>query len=166
VLGFGGGVFLVGRDDPRLLAAERDALRLAEAEGVPAPAPRAHLARVTRDEDGVREGAAPRVRRRLLRIWAAVSTPLLIALVVWLLVGNSSHYYWLGALVGILAILGFESLARGRLLAFMGWSVVFVVGLIIVIGLLQEWRLTLGVLLAVGAVVLLTQNLRELRAGR
>ena len=61
--------------------------------------------------------------------------------------------------------MGFESLARGRLLAFVGWAIIAVVGMTIVIGLVREWRLTLAVLLLIGAVVLLAQNLRELRSG-
>ena len=81
-----------------------------------------------------------------------------MVIIVWLLVGNSSHYYWLGALAGVLLVLGFESLARARLLAFLGWSIVFVVGIAVLIGLLVEWRLTLGVLLLAGAIVLLAQN--------
>ena len=89
-----------------------------------------------------------------------------MVIIVWLLVGNSSQYYWLGAVAGVLLVLGFESLARGRLLAFLGWSIVFVVGSAVLIGLLVEWRLTLGVLLLVGAIVLLAQNVRELRSTR
>ena len=41
---------------------------------------------------------------------------------------------------------------------------IFVVGIGIIVGLVQQWRLTLALLLAVGAVVLLVQNLRELRS--
>ena len=69
-------------------------------------------------------------------------------------------------LVGVLVVVGFESLARGRLLAFLGWAIIVIVGASVVVGLVQEWRLTLGVLLLVGAVVLLAQNLRELRSSR
>jgi hypothetical protein len=43
---------------------------------------------------------------------------------------------------------------------------VFVVGFAVLVGLLMEWRLTLGVLLLAGAVVLLAQNVRELRSTR
>ena len=151
------------RDERRHLAAEEVVLHEALRDGLPAPAPRAHLGRAAAALDEVEP--EPRVRSRLLRIWAAISTPLIIAIVVWLLIGNFTQYYWLGVIVGILVILGVESLARGRLLAFLGWAVVVILGASIVIGLVQEWRLTLAVLLLVGAVVLLTQNLRELRSG-
>lgn len=165
-LGARDATILALREERRHLAAEADALEIAERDGLPPVPPRAHLGMPApegrpRDDDDM-----PKVRRRVLRIWAAVSTPLLMVIIVWLLVGNSSHFYWLGALGGILLVLGFESLARGRLLAFLAWAVVFVVGFAVLVGLLMEWRLTLGVLLLAGAVVLLAQNVRELRSTR
>jgi hypothetical protein len=153
------------RDERRRLTAEADALAIAERDGLPPTPARAHLGARAPDDEVV-DDDMPRVRRRVLRIWAAISTPLLMVIIVWLLVGNSSHYYWLGAVAGVLLVLGFESLARGRLLAFLGWSIVFVVGLTVLVGLIEEWRLTLGVLLLVGAIVLLSQNVRELRSTR
>jgi hypothetical protein len=159
---------LVLRDERRHLTAERDALDAAERDGLPLESPRAHLGRAAVDalDAGGGSEEEPRVRSRVLRIWAAISTPLIIAIVVWLLVGHDSGYYWFGALVGVLVVVGLESLARGRLLAFIGWAIVVIAGAMIIIGLAQEWRLTLGVLLAVGAIVLLAQNLRELRSSR
>ena len=70
------------------------------------------------------------------------------------------------ALVGVFVVIGFESLARGRLLAFLAWTVIVVVGVLLIVGLVQQWRLTLGVLLFIGAIVLLAQNLREIRSSR
>ena len=156
------------RDERRHLTAELDALDAAEQDGLPVESPRAHLgeAAVAALETAGSDVPVSKVRSRLLRIWAAISTPLIIAIVIWLLVGNDSGYYWFGALVGVLVVVGFESLARGRLLAFLGWAIIVIVGASVVVGLVQEWRLTLGVLLLVGAVVLLAQNLRELRSSR
>jgi hypothetical protein len=150
------------RDERRRLDAERAALEQALQSGVPVPTPRAHLGRAAAALE--HEEEQPRVRSRLLRIWAAISTPLIIAIVVWLLVGNYTDYYWVGVMVGVMVILGVESLARGRLLAFLGWAVVVVVGTSVAIGLAREWRFTLAILLLVGALVLLAQNLRELRS--
>jgi len=134
-------------------------------DGLDPEPPRAHLsARAAKAAPEADD--APKVRNRVLRVWAAISTPLIIAIVVWLLVGNDTGYYWVGAAVGVLVVVGFESLARGRLLAFVGWAIIAVVGTTIVIGMVREWRLTLAVLLLVGAVVLLAQNLRELRSDR
>ena len=105
------------------------------------------------------------MRHRVLRIWAAVSTPLLITLIIWLLVGNSSSHYTVGVVVGITLLVGIEALARGRLLAFLVTALALVAAILIIGGLVQQWRLTLAILLAIGAVVLLWQNLRELRSG-
>ncbi len=164
---------LGGRDDAmrdlraerRRLTAERDALDMAMRDGLDPEPPRAHLS--TQAAEAAPEADdAPKVRSRVLRVWAAISTPLIMAIVVWLLVGNDTGYYWVGAAVGVLVVVGFESLARGRLLAFVGWAIIAVVGTTIVIGMVREWRLTLAVLLLIGAVVLLAQNLRELRSDR
>ncbi|MDA2953278.1 MAG: hypothetical protein O2976_01505, partial [Actinomycetota bacterium] len=100
-----------------------------------------------------------------LRIWAALSTPLLITLIIWLLVGNSSSHYAVGVVAGITLLVGIEALARGRLLTFLVTALALVATILIIGGLVQQWRLTLGILLAIGAVVLLWQNLRELRSG-
>lgn len=150
------------RDERRHLDAERVALELAARDGLATPPARAHLGRAAAALDQVEQ--EPKVRGKLLRIWAAISTPLIIAIVVWLLIGNYTNYYWVGVIAGVMVIIGVESLARGRLLAFLGWAIVLLVGASIAIGLIREWRFTLAVILLVGAVVLLTQNLRELRS--
>lgn len=155
------------RGERRHLAAEETALAAAGRDGLAPETPRAHLARSPSDRGEHVEAEEPtQVRSRLLRIWAAVSTPLIIAIVVWLLIGTDSGYYWIGAVVGVLVVIGVESLARSRFLAFLGWVVVVVVGTFVVVALVQEWRLTLAVLLLLGALVLLAQNLRELRSHR
>ena len=155
------------RDERRHLVAERNALATAEDRGLPPEPARAHLGAaagsLAHDDAHEHQG---KVRRRVLRIWAAISTPLLILIVIWLLVGNNSQYYWFGALVGVFVVIGFESLARGRLLAFLAWTIIVIVGVALVVGLVQQWRLTLGILLFIGAIVLLAQNLREIRSSR
>ena len=149
------------RAERRALEAERDALRMAASQGLPPEGPRAHLGEEVPVDEAVRES---RVRQRVLRIWAAISTPLLLAIIIWLLIGNVSEYYWTGVVAGIALIIGFEALARGRLLSAIATTLAFFIAIGIIIGLLQEWRLTLAVLLLVGAVVLLWQNVRELRS--
>ena len=67
-------------------------------------------------------------------------------------------------LAGLALIIGFEAVARGRLLSAVFTTLTFFVGIGILIGLLQEWRITLSILLLIGAVVLLWQNIRELRS--
>ena len=71
----------------------------------------------------------------------------------------------MGVIAGIVLLVGIEALARGRLLAFLVTALAVAAAILIIEGLLQEWRLTLAILLAIGAVVLLWQNLRELRSG-
>lgn len=149
------------RAERRALEAERDALRMAEVNGLPPEGPRAHMGEDIALDAPPRES---RVRQRVLRIWAAISTPLLLAVIIWLLIGNVSEYYWTGVIGGIALIIGFEALARGRLLSAIATTLTLFIGIGIIIGLLQEWRLTLAVLLLVGALVLLWQNVRELRS--
>ena len=152
------------RDERRHLSAERDALEAAQRDGLPLEAPRAHLG-VESVPDEV-EGDTTQVRSRLLRIWAAVSTPLLMVVIVWLLIGTGSGYYWVGALAGVLLVIGFEALARRRLLAFLVWVVIVAIGTSLILGLVQRWQYTLAALFIIGAVVLLLQNLKELRSSR
>ena len=152
------------RDERRHLSAERDALEAAQRDGLPLEAPRAHLG-VESVPDEV-EGDTTQVRSRLLRIWAAVSTPLLMVVIVWLLIGTGSGYYWVGAVAGVLLVIGFEALARRRLLAFLVWVVIVAIGTSLVLGLVQRWQYTLAALFIIGAVVLLLQNLKELRSSR
>ena len=71
----------------------------------------------------------------------------------------------MGVVAGITLLVGIEALARGRLLTFLVTALALVATILIIGGLVQQWRLTLGILLAIGAVVLLWQNLRELRSG-
>ena len=148
------------RAERRELEAELDALDMAEAAGLPLEGPRAHLGEHELPEHEVAES---HVRQRVLRIWAAVSTPVLLAVIIWLLVGHATEYYWTGVLGGLALIIGFEALARGRLMSAVFTTLTFFIGIGIIIGLLQEWRITLAILLLIGAVVLLWQNIHELR---
>lgn len=151
------------REERRRLDAERVALAMAEQDGLPTEDARAHLG--AGHPAGEDEDPLTHIHQRVLRIWAAISTPLLIGIIIWLLVGNATSYYWLGVLGGIALLVGIESLARGRLLAFLVTVLGVIAMVAIVTGLVQEWRVTLAVLLTLGAIVLLVQNVRELRSG-
>lgn len=150
------------RSERRGLDAERFALSVAEEEGLPLEDPRAHLGA---GNHGDEEEASTHIRLHVLRFWAAISTPLLIGIIVWLLVGNATSHYWLGVIAGITLLGGIESLARGRLLVFLATALAVIATVTIVAGLIQQWRVTLAILLALGAIVLLVQNVRELRSG-
>lgn len=153
------------RAERRHLDAEVTALEISEANGLPYEGPRAHLGEeAQRDQiEEIEEQANSRVRQRVLRIWAAVSTPVLLVVIIWLLVGNVAPHYWVGVMLGLALIIGFEALARGRLLSAAGTTLALLIGIGVIIGFLREWRMALAALLLIGAIVLLVQNVRELR---
>ncbi|GAA1878004.1 hypothetical protein GCM10009836_69210 [Pseudonocardia ailaonensis] len=105
-------------------------------------------------------------RSRFLRVWAALSIPLLIA-------GLGALLYWphAGTLiwfaVGLVAFAVVESVARRRSVEFaaslagLALTVLAVTGL--VIALLSGWKFVLAGGLALAALVLLVVNVRELR---
>jgi hypothetical protein len=92
---------------------------------------------------------AERSRRRVLSVWAAISTPLVL---LWLI---------------LLVILTVEAIARRQLVRFLialvVVAIVVAVGLALFVGLLVDWRRSLTVLLAASAAILLVVNLAELR---
>jgi hypothetical protein len=108
------------------------------------------------------------VRSRFLRVWAAVSTPVLVLGLGGLLVQPT-----VPVLVGFLTFLVVfgvvEAIGRRRVLAFatvlgaLALWILAVAGLIL--ALLSSWHLVLAGLLAVLALVLLVVNVRELRSG-
>ena len=107
-----------------------------------------------------------RDRRRLLRIWATLSTPLLFV-ILGLFVSSDGPSLVLGTLAGLVVVMGVEALTRGHLRSFairvVGGAALIAVGWLLVLGLLANWRmLTVGILFA-AAIVFLVANLRELR---
>jgi hypothetical protein len=108
----------------------------------------------------------PSDRRRLLRIWATISTPLLFTLLA--LMVRSEDRSVLGSAVGAFVIvLGIEALTRRRLATYVVrlgvLAALFFLGGLVVAGLIASWRLTVVVLLLALAGVFLFLNLRELR---
>jgi hypothetical protein len=107
------------------------------------------------------------LRSRFLRVWAAVSTPVLVLGMTGLLLRPS-----IPVLVGFLAFLMVfwlvEAIGRRRVLAFatvLGALVLWVAAVAgLIFALLSSWHLVLAGLLAVLAVVLLVVNVRELRS--
>ncbi len=141
------------------LAVHRDTL----ARPWPSEAPDAHLSGTSPTQVRGRE---ERERRRLLRVWAAVSTPLLVVTIVVLLLGPPWAFASSVA-VFLVAFLGVEAAARGRLLGFAGGLAAAVLTAAVVVafvaGLLRNWQALLAVVLGLAAVVLLVSNIRELR---
>jgi hypothetical protein len=107
-------------------------------------------------------------RPRFLRVWAAVSTPLLVLTIVVLLTAPPLAFFTSVAVFGGL-FLGVEAAARGRLVSFLVGLVLTAVTVAVVVtlvlGLLRNWQVVLAVLLTLAAVVLFAVNVRELRRG-
>jgi hypothetical protein len=107
-----------------------------------------------------------RSRRRVLAVWAAVSTPLVLAWLILLVLplGPSIFGLSIGALLVICTI---EAIARGQLVRFLGALVVVVAVVAVVLvglwALFIDWRISVSIALATAAVVLLVVNLAELR---
>jgi hypothetical protein len=107
----------------------------------------------------------------LLRVWAAVSTPVLI-LWIGLLLTRPSAVTLSGFAAFVIVFAGVEAVVRGRirlLLAVLALAAVWVgAAASMAVALLRNWQLGLGGLLAVVALVLLGLNMRELfgRPGR
>ena len=142
-------------DTRRHLAAERSAIVRCMMEGIPATGPRDHLRSRPVAE------TCPKATL-VLRSWAAVSTSVLLAILIWLLVANGSSHYWGGVVVGVIALAGIESTARKRLPQFIASMAALAVIVLVFIGFVHEWRITLAVLLGIMALYLLFENAKEL----
>ncbi len=107
-----------------------------------------------------------RDRRRLLRIWATISTPLLFVILA-LLVRSGGPSLMFSAAIAVVIVLGIEALTRGHLRSYVmrlvGGAALVAAGWLLVLGLLESWRtVVVGILLATAAFFLVA-NLRELR---
>jgi hypothetical protein len=107
-------------------------------------------------------------RTRFLKLWAAVSTPLLLgSVIVVLLAPPLASITTIGVL--IIAFAGVEAIARRRLLSFVASVVLLVAATALVVGLtllfLKHWRTAISVIVGVAALALLFGNLEETRRG-
>ena len=107
-----------------------------------------------------------RSRRRVLSIWAAISTPLVLLWLILLVLPLGASLVGL-SIAALLVILTVEAIARRQLVRFLIALVVVAIlvaaGLALSVGLLVDWRRSLTVLLATSAAILLVVNLAELR---
>jgi hypothetical protein len=145
------------------LAEERRAHLATVSRPVPPEPPQAHIRRPHRPYLEQQER-----RTRFLKLWAAASTPLLLAAIVVALV--AAPLAWLTTIaVLVVAFTGVEAVARRRLLSFLT-SMLLLVGLIalcvgFVLLLLKHWRTAIALLVGAAALALLLGNLRNLRRG-
>jgi hypothetical protein len=105
-------------------------------------------------------------RTRFLRVWAAISAPLLI-LATGVVLTRPSPALLLGS-AGFLALfIGVEAVLRRRVLAYLAGLTVLVLGAMLVavifFGLVRNAQLVLAGVLTLTALMLLVGNLREFR---
>jgi len=109
-----------------------------------------------------------RTHRRLLQVWAALSTPLLLAGMILLLFTPGLPLLDLVVLL-LFLFAGVEALTRRRLLPFALTALLLVLSLVgaylLVAVLLSSWRAALAVLLGSAAAAVLAVNLRDLFRG-
>jgi membrane-bound ClpP family serine protease len=122
--------------------------------------PRTHLRHVVHPQD-----PAEIRRSRVLDVWSAVSVAFAVVLLGVLLIFNVS-WWWIGVLVIVAGYVAIEALVRRRFLALLldVTIVLAVIGALIVVGAYLPEFIAVA-LLAVG-VVILRDNVRELRQSR
>jgi hypothetical protein len=143
------------------LAEERRAHLATIRSPPPAEPPQAHVRKPHRPHVEEQER-----RTRFLKIWAAVSTPLLLAsVIVVLIISPLAFLTTIAALFLIFS--GVEAIARRRLLSFLGSTALLLVGIALLVGLillfLNHWRTAIAVLVGIAALALLAANFQELR---
>lgn len=132
--------------------------------GGPIPQPPVHSHLKHRAAPLVDTGSTEGRRGRLLRLWSAASASILLAAFgVILLVPDWPIFGPVLILIGVMVVV--EAALRGKLLRLLGAALVAVliaVAVLAVIGLfLGQFRLALGLLLAIAAIYMLWQTLSE-----
>ncbi|MFZ0090014.1 MAG: hypothetical protein WAL63_10930 [Solirubrobacteraceae bacterium] len=125
--------------------------------------PRAHIKKrhAPRSEEQER-------RTRILKLWAAISTPLLLALVPVILLARPLA--WLATIVAAgLLFLGVEAFARRRFLSFVASALLLATTIVIVVAFVrlghQYWKYVLSAVFGIAALALLVGNLGDLSHG-
>jgi hypothetical protein len=141
---------------------ERRRLDARLAEPPPPPGPHDHLR-----HRRVPLATEPRGRRRILAVWSAASTPLILALIgIAFIPGRDLTVFW-SAIASILLVFAVEALARGNLFRFVA-VLASLVALVVIGATLAGltvyfgWQATVTICFFALAIVLLTSNLREL----
>jgi hypothetical protein len=104
-------------------------------------------------------------RRRMLAIWSAVSTSVVLVALMIILVAPGLNVSGLATEV-VIALFALEALARKQLVRFalLVGALLLVAALVVALGssLLADWQVVLAFLLGISAGALLVLNLREL----
>jgi len=143
------------------LAEERTAHFATISRPVPPKPPQAHITRPHQPY-----GEQQQRRTRFLKLWAAISTPLLLCSVILvLLVSPVALFIDLAVLAA--AFIGVEAIARRRFLSFVASTILLIGALALVAAfvllLLKHWRIAISLLVGAAAVALLLGNLRDIR---
>jgi hypothetical protein len=108
-----------------------------------------------------------RTRRRLLSVWSAVSTPLILGVIALLFLPGQATPVVGTILAWLFILLAVEALARRNLFRFLSTLVVLALAVIVITTLaglfvFYGWQTTVAICLGVFAIVLLVINLQEL----
>ncbi len=107
-------------------------------------------------------------RTRFLRLWAVVSTPLLLASVIVILVAQPLTYITTIVVLGG-SFIGVEAFARRRFLSFVASTLLLAAAIIVGVAFVtlfhQHWRIALSVVFGAAALALLIGNLGDVRHG-
>ncbi len=107
-------------------------------------------------------------RTRFLKLWAAVSTPLLLGSIIVVLVASPLASITTIAVLAA-AFAGVEAIARRRLLSFLASMLLLAGAIALIVGFtllfLKHWRTAISLLVGAAALALLLGNLRDLRRG-
>jgi len=130
---------------------------------LPAEPPQAHI----KTPHGPRTEEQER-RTRFLRLWAVLSTPLLLAAVIVVLLARPLA--WLGTIAVLTGLfVGVEAFARRRFLSFLASTLllaaIIVVGTAVIVVFRDHWKIAVSVVIGAGALALLIGNVRDLRHG-
>jgi hypothetical protein len=136
---------------------ERDQLQQVR-DVVRVPPPHAHLRHRSVPDTAPSAGA-------LVRFWSGASLSFLLALIGISLLVYGSSALWI-ALLAVLVVMAVEAVLRRRLIVFL-LSVVILAGVVVLLWLLfTHFRIAIGVLALIAAVVIGVANLRNVLARR
>jgi hypothetical protein len=143
------------------LAEERRAHVATLSRPIPPEPPRAHIKRPHEPYLEQQER-----RTRFLKLWAAISTPLLLASIIVVLVG--SFVAWIVDIAILVSVfIGVEAIARRNFLSFLASTALLVATLALGVGLvvlfLNYWRIGISVVVGAAALALIFGNLRDVR---
>jgi hypothetical protein len=148
----------------RTRAAEERRTHLATlSRPLPPEPPQAHI----RTPHGPRSEEQER-RTRFLRLWSVISTPLLLASVIVVLIARPVAWIATVAVLGGMFI-GVEAFARRRFLSFVASTLLLAAAIVVCVGFFvlfhQHWQIAVSAVFGAAALALLIGNLGDVRHG-